>query len=77
MRNRRFKDHIRHYFKRFAEKLQETLVRVVVALSFLAIISAFGYTVYFCFFDFSLSRTIAGCISTYAFIHLNSSLNGR
>lgn len=77
MRNRKFKDHIRFYFRKFAEKLQDTIVRVVVALSFLALVSAFGYTVYFCFFDFSLSRTIAGCISLYAFIHLNSSLNGR
>lgn len=77
MRNRRLKDHIRYYFKKFMDKLQEIIVRVVVALSFIALISAFGYTVYYCFFNFSLSRTIAGCISTYAFIHLNSSLQGR
>ena len=77
MRSRRQKDHFKYYLRLFAIRIQDFLMRVTTLLSFIAVIVSFVFVVYYLFYDFRLSRVIAGCFSVYTCIHLNNSLNGR
>lgn len=69
--------HIRQYFSWLANKTQTMLLKIVVALSFLALIASFGFMLYFLFVEFDLVRVVASAIAIYTFIYLNKSLQGR
>lgn len=73
---RKLCDCTRYYCELISEPIQRVLKVIVIALSFLAIIFAFGYVLNYLFIDFDFLRVIAGSTAIYTFIYLNRSMQG-
>lgn len=74
---KRFKDHLNYYFEKIAVWVQDLLMKMLVAISFLMIFFYFGYIVYFSTVCYDTSRIIVGSLALFIMIHLNKSLQGR
>lgn len=71
---RKLCDHVRYYSSLIANNSYKLLLRVMTALSFIAIILTFLYVCYYLFMDFCYYKVLAGAVALLIDIHLNKSL---
>lgn len=69
---RKFKD----FMSRLAYNLNEFLVGLFTATSFIAILLSFVFMVYHLFITFDINRVVASAVALFSFINFNKSLRG-
>lgn len=60
--------------KRKLFKLESMLKGLLVVLSFIFLFPTFGFIVYWTFIQFSVYKSIAGCVFMWMLIHVNKSM---